>query len=166
AARRGETSMRMTLIALMIAAALPAAGTARSGESGPTGASGPDTLSRTVLLPEVVVSTARAGERTPIAKSVLGREEIRRLDWGQDTPMALATLPGAYAYSDAGNGIGYSYLSIRGFPQRRISVLIDGVPLNDPESHEVYWIDHPDLLASTAEVEVQRGVGSALYGAA
>ena len=75
-------------------------------------------------------------------------------------------MPGAYAYSDAGNGIGYSYLSIRGFPQRRISVLVNGVPLNDPESHEVYWIDHPDLLASTAEVQVQRGVGSALYGAA
>ena len=80
--------------------------------------------------------------------------------------MALATLPGAYAYSDAGNGVGYSYLSIRGFPQRRISVLVNGVPLNDPESHEVYWIDHPDLLASTAEITVQRGVGAALYGAA
>src|SRR5678815_1598433 len=72
--------------------------------------------------------------------------EIERANWGQDTPMALASLPGAYAYSDAGNGIGYSYLSLRGFPQRRISVLVDGVPLNDPESHEVYWIDHPDLL--------------------
>ena len=60
----------------------------------------------------------------------------------------------------------YSYLSIRGFPQRRISVLVNGVPLNDPESHEVYWIDHPDLLASTAEAGVQRGVGAALYGAA
>jgi iron complex outermembrane receptor protein len=119
-----------------------------------------------VPLPEVVVSTARAGDRTPVAKSVLDRQQIVRANWGQDTPMALATLPGVYAYSDAGNDIGYSYLSIRGFPQRRISVLIDGVPLNDPESHEVYWIDHPDLLASTSEVQLQRGVGSALYGAA
>ena len=125
-----------------------------------------DTLARVVTLPEVVVSTARADERTPVAASILKREEIQRRNWGQDTPMALATLPGAYAYSDAGNGIGYSYLSIRGFPQRRISVLINGVPLNDPESHEVYWIDHPDLLASTSEVQLQRGVGSALYGAA
>lgn len=119
-----------------------------------------------VVLPVIEVSTARADSRSPIARSVLDREELERVSWGQDTPMALATLPGAYAYSDAGNGIGYSYLSIRGFPQRRISVLIDGVPLNDPESHEVYWIDHPDLLASTAEAQVQRGVGSALYGAA
>ena len=126
----------------------------------------PDTLERIVDLPEVVVSTARAGERTPVARTTLGRRELRERNWGQDTPMALASLPGVYAYSDAGNGIGYSYLSIRGFPQRRISVLVNGVPLNDPESHEVYWIDHPDLLASTAEVQVQRGVGSALYGAA
>jgi iron complex outermembrane receptor protein len=126
----------------------------------------PDTLGRIVHLPEVLVSTARAHDRSPIARSVLGREELRHRNWGQDIPMALAALPGAYAYSDAGNGIGYSYLSIRGFPQRRISVLINGVPLNDPESHEVYWIDHPDLLASTTEAQVQRGVGSALYGAA
>ena len=125
-----------------------------------------DTLRRIVRLPEVVVSTARASERAPIARSVLTREEIQSANFGQDTPMVLATLPGAYAYSDAGNGIGYSYLSIRGFPQRRISVTINGVPLNDPESHEVYWIDHPDLLASTSEAQVQRGVGSALYGAA
>ena len=125
-----------------------------------------DTLRRVVPIPEIVVSTTRADERTPVARSVLGREKLTRMNWGQDTPMALATLPGVYAYSDAGNGIGYSYLSIRGFPQRRISVLVNGVPINDPESHEVYWIDHPDLLASTAEAQVQRGVGSALYGAA
>lgn len=125
-----------------------------------------DTLGRIVPIPGVEVSTDRPGDRAPIARSVLRRDDLLRLNRGQDTPMALATLPGAYAYSDAGNGIGYSYLSIRGFPQRRISVLVNGVPLNDPQSHEVYWIDHPDLLASAAEVQVQRGVGSALYGAA
>jgi iron complex outermembrane recepter protein len=125
-----------------------------------------DTLDRLVELPEVLVNTARAGERAPVARATLTRAQIRERNWGQDTPMALATLPGAYAYSDAGNGIGYSYLSIRGFPQRRISVLVNGVPLNDPQSHEVYWIDHPDLLASASEVQLQRGVGAALYGAA
>ena len=125
-----------------------------------------DTLRRIVPLPEVVVSTTRLGDRAPLARAVLGRDEIGRRNTGQDTPMLLATLPGAYAYSDAGNGIGYSYLTVRGFPQRRISVLVNGVPLNDPESHEVYWIDHPDLMASTSEVQLQRGVGSALYGGA
>ena len=110
-----------------------------------------DTLRHVVTLPEIQVSTTRTSDRGPFVRSIVTRESLRNLNWGQDTPMALATLPGAYAYSDAGNGIGYSYLSIRGFPQRRISVLINGVPLNDPESHEVYWIDHPDLLASTAK---------------
>lgn len=126
----------------------------------------PDTLRRVVAMPEVVVSTTRLDERAPLARATLGRDEIARRNTGQDTPMLLATLPGAYAYSDAGNGIGYSYLSVRGFPQRRISVLVNGVPLNDPESHEVWWIDHPDLMASTGEAQLQRGVGSALYGGA
>ena len=125
-----------------------------------------DTFSHVVQLPPVEVSTSRFSAVTPPSRTTLGREAARAKNWGQDTPMALATLPGAYAYSDAGNGVGYSYLSLRGFPQRRISVLINGVPLNDPESHEVYWIDHPDLLASTARLTVQRGVGSDLYGAA
>ena len=135
----------------------------------PAGAAEPaaeDTLRGVVQRPVIEVSTARVSDRAPLARSVLTRDQLRTLNTGQDTPMTLATLPGAYAYSDAGNGIGYSYLSIRGFPQRRISVLVNGVPLNDPESHEVYWIDHPDLLASTTEVQMQRGVGSALYGAA
>jgi len=126
----------------------------------------PDTLPRVVPLPGVEVSTTRPGATAPIARTTVTRDELLRDNTGLDTPMLLAKLPGAYAYSDAGNGIGYSYLSIRGFPQRRISVLVNGVPLNDPGSHEVYWIDHPDLLASTREVELQRGVGSALYGAA
>jgi iron complex outermembrane recepter protein len=125
-----------------------------------------DTLKRVVTLPAVEVSTTRVDRLAPVARVVMTRDDIARHNWGQDTPMVLATLPGAYAYSDAGNGIGYTYLSVRGFPQRRISVLIDGVPLNDPESHEVYWIDHPDLLASTTEAQLQRGAGSALYGAA
>ncbi len=125
-----------------------------------------DTLSHVVPMPVVEVSTSRMGERPVVAATRLGHEQLRAIDWGQDTPMALATQPGAFAYSDAGNGIGYSYLTLRGFPQRRISVLVNGVPLNDPESHEVYWIDHPDLLSATSELQVQRGVGPALYGAA
>lgn len=125
-----------------------------------------DTLARVVPLPVVEVSTTRTGDRPTVAATTLTRATLRTLDWGQDTPMAIATQPGAFAYSDAGNGVGYSYLTLRGFPQRRISVLVNGVPLNDPESHEVYWIDHPDLLSATSALQVQRGVGPALYGAA
>jgi len=145
--------------ALALAAVVPAAGA-------PAAAGDADTLRHVVVLPVVEVNTSRADARSPQASSTLDRTELRRVNWGQDTPMALAAQPGAYAYSDAGNGIGYSYLSIRGFPQSRISVLVDGVPLNDPESHEVWWVDLPDLLASAGEVQVQRGVGPALYGAA
>jgi iron complex outermembrane receptor protein len=153
-------------VAALVAALVPLAlGAAGAAAQAPAPAGG-DTLEKIVSLPEVVVSTSRVGERTPVARSVLTRTEIQRVNWGQGTPMALAALPGAYAYSDAGNGIGYTYLSLRGFSQRRISVLVNGVPLNDPESHEVYWIDHPDLLSSADEVQVQRGVGTALYGAA
>ncbi len=150
---------------LALALALAPAAQARA-QSTATAGPAPDTLGRIVRLPEVEVSTTRLDARAPLARATIARDELRRRDTGQDTPMLLATLPGAYAYSDAGNDIGYSYLSVRGFPQRRISVLVDGVPLNDPESHEVWWIDHPDLLASTREVQLQRGVGSALYGGA
>ena len=151
--------MRALLVLLMICLWSPVR--AAKAQPAPT-----DTLDRVVPLRGIEVSTARAADRAPIAVSRLSRAELQRRNTGQDTPMLLSGLPGVYAYSDAGNGIGYSYLSIRGFPQRRISVLVNGVPLNDPESHEVYWIDHPDLAASASEIQVQRGVGPALYGAA
>lgn len=153
---------RLHAFAIVAALTVPAPALAAA----PADSAATDTLSRVVQLAPVEVSTARTGAHAPFARSLVTRDELRTLNNGQDTPMALATLPGAYAYSDAGNGVGYSYLSLRGFPQERISVLINGVPLNDPESHQVYWIDHPDLLASASQVEVQRGVGSALYGAA
>jgi iron complex outermembrane receptor protein len=154
---------------LALAVVALAGGVARSANAAPASETTPaarDTFPRVVTLPPVEVSTTRFTATSPVARTTLSRSEAQSVNWGQDTPMALASLPGAYAYSDAGNGVGYSYLSIRGFPQRRISVLINGVPLNDPESHEVYWIDHPDLLSSAAEVTVQRGVGAALYGSA
>jgi iron complex outermembrane recepter protein len=116
--------------------------------------------------PQLEVTTTRATEReTPTAFTELTRPEIQERYWAQDVPMLLAETPGTYAYSDAGNGIGYSYVKLRGFSQRRVAVTVNGIPLNDPQTHEVYWVDHPDLLASASTVQVQRGVGSALYGA-
>lgn len=116
--------------------------------------------------PQLEVTTTRATEReTPAAFTELSRPEIQERYWAQDVPMLLAETPGTYAYSDAGNGIGYSYVKLRGFSQRRVAVTVNGIPLNDPQTHEVYWVDHPDLLASASTVQVQRGVGSALYGA-
>jgi iron complex outermembrane receptor protein len=120
---------------------------------------------RVIVLDSIAVNSQLAREgRSPTPFTSLSASDIRRDYHGQDLPMLLADTPGAYAYSDAGNGIGYSYLQIRGFPQRRIAVTINGIPLNDPESREVYWIDHPDLAASASEIQVQRGVGATAYG--
>jgi len=121
------------------------------------------------ILPgqDIVVTGDRARRReTPVAFTNIPQRELKQIYWAQDVPMLLAQTPGVYAYSDNGNGIGYSYLSVRGFPQSRVAVMINGVPHNDPESHEVYWIDMPDLPGSVQDIQIQRGVGSSMYGSA
>jgi iron complex outermembrane receptor protein len=118
-----------------------------------------------VVVEEIVVSATVAEEgRNPASVATLSREEIALRNRGQDMAMLLAETPNAYAYSDAGNGVGYSYLSLRGFDQRRIAVYINGVPLNDPESQQVYFIDLADLAGDLSSLQVQRGTGTALYG--
>lgn len=101
---------------------------------------------------------------TPTAFEKIKREEIEDEYAVQDIPEFLSRLPSTTFYSEGGNGIGYNYLSIRGFDQRRISVSINGIPQNDPEDHNVYWLDFPDLLASTEMIQVQRGAGSGVIG--
>jgi len=124
-----------------------------------------DTLDKVVPIEGISVTSILAREgRSASAFTNVTKQDIEREYYGQDLPMLLMQTPGAYAYSDAGNGIGYSYLKIRGFASRRIGVTINGIPLNDPESREVYWIDHPDLAASAQEIQVQRGVGASTYG--
>jgi iron complex outermembrane receptor protein len=113
----------------------------------------------------VLVRAIRAVEGvTPVAFSTLTPEEIEMRYTVEDVPMVLAQEPGVYAYSESGNGTGYSYVSIRGFDQSRIAVMLDNVPLNDNESHQVYWVDHGDILSDARDVQIQRGVGSSLYG--
>tara|TARA_B100000427_G_scaffold46924_1_gene34986 strand:- start:2866 stop:5160 length:2295 start_codon:yes stop_codon:yes gene_type:complete len=102
---------------------------------------------------------------TPVSFSNLSSKEIETRYTVEDVPMVLSTEPGIWAYSESGNGTGYSYVSIRGFDQSRIGVMIDGVPLNDNESHQVYWVDHGDILADAKNVQIQRGIGNSLYGA-
>lgn len=117
-----------------------------------------------VVVEEITVSASVAAEDDPASFASLRRDEIASRNRGQDLGMLLAETPNAYAYSDAGNGIGYSYLSLRGFDQRRIAVNINGAPLNDPESHQVYFIDLADFASSLESLQVQRGTGTALYG--
>ncbi len=113
-----------------------------------------------------VIVTANRAERgeTPAAFSNISREEIEREFWAQDTPMLLNSTPNIFSYSDAGNGLGYSYLKLRGFNQNRVSVMINGIPLNGAETHEVYWVDLPDFMNNVQDVQIQRGVGTSMYG--
>ncbi|MCF7801254.1 MAG: TonB-dependent receptor [Candidatus Marinimicrobia bacterium] len=116
---------------------------------------------------EVLVTANRAvAGQSPVAFSEVSHSDIADSYSHQDVPMVLNEQPGVYAYSDAGNGVGYSYVTIRGFKQDRIGVMLNGIPLNDPEAHSVYWVDHGDVLASSNGIQIQRGVGNALYGAA
>lgn len=127
------------------------------------------TSSDTLLYkaPSVTITSTKAEERkTPVTFSELNREELRRSYTVQDVPALLGVLPSVVVASDNGNNVGYSYLTMRGFDQRRIAVFVNGIPQNDPEDHNVYWIDFPDLISSTASIQVQRGAGLANYGAA
>ncbi len=119
----------------------------------------------TLRLAPMNVEATRARERfSPVTFSEISGAEIRDRRTIEDVPELVSTLPSITQYSESGNGIGYSYISLRGFDQRRLAVMINGVPQNDPEDHNVYWIDMPDLLAYTGDIQVQRGAGSAFSG--
>ena len=123
-------------------------------------------LAPKILQGQDVIVTADRGNKgkTPATFSNLSHQDISQKYWAQDTPMLLMSTPNLFAYSDAGNGIGYSYLKLRGFDQNRVSVMINGIPLNGAESHEVYWVDLPDFANNIQDIQVQRGVGTSLYG--
>ncbi len=119
-----------------------------------------------VLTSQTVLVTGSIGKEgeTPAAFSKITQKHIEENYTVQDIPEYLSTLPSSTFYSQSGSGIGYNFLSIRGFDQRRISVSINGIPQNDPEDHNVYWLDFPDILASTELIQVQRGAGSGVIG--
>ncbi len=123
-------------------------------------------LESTIIPGEKIVVTAtRARSRySPATFSNLSSDELKERYTTQDIPVLLSELPSSSFYSESGNGIGYNYLTLRGFDQRRISVMINGIPQNDPEDHNVYWVDFPDLAANLQDVQVQRGAGSSFYG--
>jgi iron complex outermembrane receptor protein len=113
----------------------------------------------------VIISAVRASQNTPTTFSTVGKEEIERQNLAQDLPYLLSNQPSVVATSDAGTGVGYTGLRIRGSDITRINVTINGIPLNDPESHAVYWVDIPDFASSVNSLQLQRGVGSSTNGA-
>ena len=116
------------------------------------------------MSPVIVTATLAVDRLTPATFTDLSRNQILARYSVQDVPVLLSELPSVTFYSENGNGIGYNYINIRGFDQRRISIMVNGVPQNDPEDHDVYWIDFPDLMASAGTIQVQRGAGSDFYG--
>lgn len=119
----------------------------------------------TLLTDEVIVSSTRAGVETPVTFTSLDKDEIEKQNFGQDLPFLLNFTPSVVTTSDAGAGIGYTGLRIRGSDATRINVTINGVPLNDSESQGVYWVDIPDIASSTKNIQIQRGVGTSTNGA-
>jgi iron complex outermembrane recepter protein len=117
-----------------------------------------------VMAGEVVVSSTRAGDKAPFAYSNVSPETIRKQNSGQDLPFLISLTPSLVETSEAGTGIGYTGFRIRGTDGSRINVTIDGIPLNDAESQQVFWVDLPDLSSSVESIQVQRGVGTSSNG--
>ena len=110
----------------------------------------------------VTANRSRAGT-TPVAFSDITSDEIHRDYTVGDLPAQLSGTPNLYSYADGGSMLGYSHIAIRGFDEKRISVYVNGVPLNDPEDHVTYFIDLPDFANDVRDVQVQRGVGESMY---
>ena len=123
-------------------------------------------LSKSILGEEVIITATRASEKSPIAFNNITKEEMKNDNLGQDIPFLLELTPSVVVTSDAGTGIGYTSLRIRGTDMTRINVTINGVPLNDPESHGVFWVNMPDFASSIDNMQIQRGVGNSTNGAA
>ncbi|MFV0377084.1 MAG: carboxypeptidase-like regulatory domain-containing protein, partial [Mangrovibacterium sp.] len=119
-----------------------------------------------IMTEEVMVSATRAGDKTPVAKTTVVRDEIERRNVGQDIPYLLTMTPSYVATSDAGAGVGYTNFRIRGTDLSRINVTLNGIPMNDAESHGTWFVDIPDLAGSVDNIQVQRGVGTSTNGAA
>jgi len=118
-----------------------------------------------IISQEFTVTATRADNHTPIVYSTITKKEIEANNVGQDIPELLNQSPSMVSTSDAGTGIGYSYLRLRGFDQTSINVTINGVPVNDAESQNVFWVDLPDIASSAQDIQIQRGVGVSTNGA-
>lgn len=118
------------------------------------------------LTEEFIVSSTRASGITPTTFTNVDRSEIAKRNLGQDIPILLNFTPSVVSFSDAGAGIGYTGLRIRGSDQTRINVTVNGIPMNDAESHGVFWVNMPDFASSVENVQIQRGVGTSTNGAA
>ena len=115
-------------------------------------------------LEEVIVSSVRVKDNIPIAFNNISKEEISKRNLGQDIPILLNFLPNVVTTSDAGAGIGYTGIRIRGVNSQSTNVTINGIPYNDAESLGTFWVDLPDFSSSVENLQVQRGIGTSVNG--
>ena len=116
-------------------------------------------------LDEVLVSAVRVTSKTPVSFSNLDKKELKYRNLGQDIPILMNFLPSVVTTSDAGNGVGYTGIRVRGSDATRVNVTINGIPYNDSESHGTYWVNMPDFSSSVESLQLQRGVGTSTNGA-
>jgi len=119
-----------------------------------------------ILSEEVIVTATRAKDNDPVSFTNITNSEIKENNFGQDIPYLLSTTPSITSTSDAGTGIGYTNFRIRGTDLNRINITVNGIPLNDAESHGVWFVNMPDFLSSVDNIQIQRGVGTSTNGAA
>ena len=117
-------------------------------------------------LEAATITAVRGDAAAPVSRSSIDQVELERRYFGQELPLLLTASPSITAYSDAGSFSGYAYMRLRGIDQSRINITLDGIPLNDPEDHFVYFSNFPDLTNSLRSVELQRGVGASSNGVA
>ena len=117
-----------------------------------------------VELNEVNVLGTWAQKDDPIAQINLTEKAIEALNTGRDLPYVLQDVAGVVSFSDAGNGVGYTNMRVRGSDITRINVTVNGIPMNDAESHGVFWVNTPDLMSSTNAIQLQKGVGTSTNG--
>ena len=116
------------------------------------------------ILDEVVVQSIRVNNTSPITHSNVYKKELSTRNLGQDLPVLLNYLPSVVTTSDAGAGIGYTGIRIRGVSAQSTNITINGIPFNDPESHGTFWVNLPDFTSSVESLQVQRGVGTSTNG--
>ncbi|MDD6832120.1 MAG: TonB-dependent receptor [bacterium] len=118
-----------------------------------------------VSLQNVEVTATRATQTTPVAFTNISKQQLAAINHGKDMPSLLASSPSVLTTSDAGAGIGYSSIRVRGTDATRINITTNDIPMNDAESHEIYWVNTPDFASSLEDVQIQRGVGTSTNGA-
>ena len=118
-----------------------------------------------VELQEVQVTAVRASKKTPMAFTNMNKEELKGVNYGQDVPYLLSLTPSVTTTSDAGNGIGYTSIRVRGTDPTRINITVNGIPMNDAESSGLYWVNMGDFASSVQSMQIQRGAGTSTNGA-